>query len=409
MSNISSAMSGEEPRREIASLNEALPTWPHFGPAERAAVDAALVSGKVNYWTGDESRHFESEYADYLGVSHAIALANGSVALELVLRMWNIGAGDEVIATPRSFIASASCAVLVGAKPVFADVDRNSGNITAETIARVITPNTRAIIPVHLAGWPCDMEAIMSLAEEHGLRVLEDCAQAHGARVNGKAVGALAHAGAFSFCQDKIISTGGEGGLVATCDDALWQSAWSFKDHGKSWNAIHEREHGPGFRWVHDSFGTNWRLTELQAAIGRIQLAQLDQSVQKRRRNADILAQRLGALAALRIPEVPAHLYHAYYKFYAYVRPQALKQSWSRDRLLAAIAETGVPCFAGSCSEIYRERAFHHAAWAATLRLPVAAELGDTSLMFLVHPTLEAEHMHRMCDVVEGVVRRASA
>jgi dTDP-4-amino-4,6-dideoxygalactose transaminase len=398
-----------EPTPECVHMDQAMPSWPHYGPAERAAVDAALASGRVNYWTGEESRCFESEYADYLGVSHAIALANGTVALELVLRMWNIGVGDEVIVTPRSFIASVSCAVLVGAKPVFADVDRDSGNITAETIAKVITPNTRAIIPVHLAGWPCDMDAIMSLAEQHGLKVLEDCAQANGARLNGRPVGSLGHAAAFSFCQDKIISTGGEGGLIATRDDALWKSAWSFKDHGKSWDAMYEREHGPGFRWVHDRFGTNWRITELQAAIGRIQLGQLDQWIEKRRRNAAIMAQRLGALPALRVSDVPAHMYHAYYKFYVYVRPQALKSGWSRDRLLSAIVETGAPCFAGSCSEIYRERAFHNACWAPTVRLPVAAELGDTSLMFLVHPTLEEEHIQRVCDAVERVVNLASA
>jgi dTDP-4-amino-4,6-dideoxygalactose transaminase len=390
-------------------MSQELPSWPHFGAAERAAVDAALASGRVNYWTGDESRRFEKEYADYLGVDHTIALANGTVALELVLRMWHIGAADEVIVTPRSFIASASCAVLLGARPVFADVDRDSGNITAETIAKVITPRTRAIIPVHLAGWPCEMDAIMSLADQHGIKVLEDCAQANGARLDDRPVGALAHAAAFSFCQDKIISTGGEGGLIATRDAALWEAAWSFKDHGKSRQAIHQREHGPGFRWVHDHFGTNWRITELQAAIGRIQLGQLDRWVKKRRDNSAILAGRLGALPALRIPVTPAHIYHAYYKFYVYVRPQALRSGWSRDRILAAIIEKGMPCYSGSCSEMYRERAFQDAGLAPAEALPTAAELGNTSLMFLVHPTLEAEHIHRVCDVVAAVIKEASA
>ena len=407
MNSVRSAIGAPAP--ESSPLAQRIPSWPYYGPAERAAVDAALASGRVNYWTGDESRRFETEYAAYLGVTHAIALANGSVALELVLRMWNIGAGDEVITTPRSFIASASCAVLLGATPVFADVDRDSGNITAETIAKVITSNTRAIIPVHLAGWPCDMDAIMSLAERHGIKVLEDCAQAHGARLNGRPVGSLADAAAFSFCQDKIISTGGEGGLIATSDRALWEAAWSFKDHGKSREAMYEREHGAGFRWVHDHFGTNWRLTELQAAIGRIQLGHLDQWVNKRRRNGAVLAHRLSRLPALRIPEVPAHMYHSYYKYYAYVRPQALRSGWSRDRILEAIVATGMPCYSGSCSEMYRERAFQDAGLAPAEALPNAAELGDTSLMFLVHPTLDEEHMHRVCDAVETVLATASA
>jgi len=386
-----------------------MPSWPCYAPDERAAVAAVLASGKVNYWTGEQARLFEAEYARYLGVAHALALANGTVALELALRMWGVGPGDEVIVTPRSFIASTSCAVLLGARPVFADVDRDSGNITAETVARVMTPRTRAIIPVHLGGWPCDVGAIVALAEQRGIKVLEDCAQAHGARVLDRPVGALGHAAAYSFCQDKIITTAGEGGLLATSDSVLWESAWSFKDHGRTWEAGGARADGPGFRWIHDRFGTNWRITDPQAAIGRIQLRKLDGWVATRRRNAAILAERLGGLAALRVPAVPADRYHAYYRFYAYVRPEALKSGWSRDRILTAISDMGVPCFTGSCPEIYKERAFRGTGWTPAQRLPVATELGETSLAFLVHPTLEETHMHRACDTVERVVEQATA
>jgi dTDP-4-amino-4,6-dideoxygalactose transaminase len=370
-----------------------------------------LASGKVNYWTGQETRLFEKEYAAYLQVKHAIALANGTVALELPLRMWGIGSGDEVIVTPRSFIASVSCAALLGARPVFADVDRDSGNLAADTIARVITPRTRAIIPVHLAGWPCDLDPIMDLAEERGINVLEDCAQAHGARYKGRSVGSFGQAAAFSFCQDKIITTGGEGGLLATNDTSLWDRAWSFKDHGKTWEAVYERQHPPGptFRWVHDRFGTNWRLTELQAAIGRIQLQKLDSWVETRRRNAAIYIKRLSCISALRVPEIPSECYHAHYKFYAYVRPEALKPAWSRDRILQEAAAKGVPCFAGSCSEIYRERAFEATSGAPSERLPVARELGETSLMFLVHPTIPEDSIHKICDVVQDIIAAAMA
>ncbi len=385
--------------------------WPWYAPDERAAVADVLASGRVNYWTGQEARSFETEYATYLGVSHAIAVANGTVALELPLKMWGIGPGDDVVVTPRSFIASVSCAALQGARPIFADVDRDSGNITAETIARVLTPSTRAIIPVHLAGWPCDLDPIVALAEERRIKVLEDCAQAHGARYKGRPVGSIGHAGAFSFCQDKIITTAGEGGLLATNDGVLWDQAWSFKDHGKTWDAVYERQHPPGptFRWVHDRFGTNWRLTEPQAAIGRIQLRKLDSWVETRRRNASIYARRLSAIAALRIPEIPSNFYHGNYKFYAYVRPEALKAGWSRDRILAEAALRGAPCFAGSCSEIYRERAFAMTDWVPTQRLPVARELGETSLMFLVHPNLTEGSIHRVCDVVQEIVVSATA
>ena len=388
--------------------NEQFPGWPHYAADEIAAVEAVLQSGHVNYWTGSEAHAFECEYASETGTSHAIALANGTVALELALMAYGIGPGDEVVTTPRTFIASASCAVMRGARPVFADVDRDSQNITAETIARVITPRTRAIIAVHLAGWPCEMDAIMSLAAEKNLIVIEDCAQANGARYRGRPVGGIGHAGAFSFCQDKIITTGGEGGMLTTDDEAIWSRAWSFKDHGKSFDAVYRREHPPGFRWLHESFGTNWRMTEMQAAIGRAQLAKLQDWVDTRRRNARLLTEGLRNAPGLRIPEPPGHVLHAYYKFYAFLDLERLKPDWTRDRIMVEITSRGVPCFSGSCSEIYLERAFEDSHLRPPARLPVARALGESSLMLLVHPSLEQSHMGRACEVVSAVLQQAT-
>jgi dTDP-4-amino-4,6-dideoxygalactose transaminase len=385
-----------------------MPPWPFYAPDERAAADAVFASGKVNYWTGTEGREFEREYADYLGLRHAIALANGSVALELALRMWGIKAGDDVIVSPRTFIASASCAVLLGARPIFADVDRDSGNVTAETIERVLTPQTRAIIPVHLGGWPCDLDPVVALAKPRGIRVLEDCAQANGARHRDRAVGTFGDAAAFSFCQDKIITTGGEGGLLATDDEKLWDDAWSFKDHGKTWDAVYTRKHAPGFRWVHERFGTNWRMTEPQSAIGRVQLRKLNGWVAMRRRLAAIYAERLSRIPAFRVPVVPQDVHHAHYRFYAYVNPGALRPGWTRDRIVAAIAERGAPAFSGTCPEVYRERAFKGIGWAPATPLPVAQELGETSLAFLVHPTLPESWIHEVCDVIADVAAGAT-
>ena len=333
---------------------------------------------------------------------------NGSVALELALRMWRIGPGDDVVVTPRTFIASASCAILLGARPVFADVDRDSGNLTAETIERVLTPRTRAIIPVHLGGWPCDLAPVMDIARARGIKVLEDCAQANGAHIDGRIAGSFGDAAAFSFCQDKIITTGGEGGLLATDDEDLWERAWSYKDHGKTWQAVYEREHPPGFRWVHERFGTNWRLTEVQAAIGRVQLRKLDGWIETRSRLATVYRQRLSALSALRIPEVPGRVRHAWYRFYAYLDLAALKPGWTRDRVVAAIVESGARAFAGSCSEIYRERAFADVDFAPKVRLPVAHELGESSLAFLVHPTMTELDAHAACDAIQAAVRQAT-
>ena len=298
--------------------------WPHYAEDEIAAVQRVLASGKVNYWTGQECRGFEQDYATLLGRPHAIALANGTLALELALRAFGIGAGDEVIVTCRSFIASAGAAVVCGATPVLADVDADSQNISAATVEPMISPRTRAIIAVHLAGWPCDMDALQALAKRHGLYLIEDCAQAHGAQWRGRPVGSFGDASAFSFCQDKIITTGGEGGLLVLSDTAAWERAWSYKDHGKSHAAMFQRQHAPGYRWVHETFGSNWRLTEMQAIIGRRQLKKLDGWVARRRAHGQRLTSALAALPGLRVANPPAPVKHAYYKFYAFLDPHDL-------------------------------------------------------------------------------------
>jgi dTDP-4-amino-4,6-dideoxygalactose transaminase len=390
-------------------MNE-LPPWPHYADDEIAAVQRVLASGRVNYWTGDQGRQFEREFADYVGVAHGIALANGSVALEAALRAIDIGPGDEVIVTPRTFIASASSVVLCGAKPVFADIDHDSQNVTAATIAPLITERTRAIIAVHLAGWPCDMDPILALAKERGLRVVEDCAQAHGARYKGRPVGSFGDVAAFSFCQDKIMSTGGEGGMLVTDDKDIWAKAWSYKDHGKDFDGVHRpRQAGDEpFRWVHDSFGSNFRMTEMQAAIGRLQLRKLDGWVDQRRRNTAVLVSALQALSLLRIPQPDAVYHHACYKFYAFVQPQKLRPGWTRNRIIETLNTRGIPCFGGSCSEVYREKAFSDTGLAPAQRLPVAEQLGETSLMFPVHPTLQEPHMQRIADAICEVCTAAT-
>jgi dTDP-4-amino-4,6-dideoxygalactose transaminase len=322
------------------------------------------------------------------------------------LKALGIGPGDEVITTSRTFIASASCAVMVGARPVIADVDRESQDITAETIRRVLTPCTKAIVAVHLAGWPCEMDGILALARERGIKVVEDCAQAHGATYKGQPVGSLGDVAAFSFCQDKIMTTAGEGGMVTTNSDELWNTMWSLKDHGKSYDAVYHREHAPGFRWLHESFGTNWRLSEVQSAVGRIQLKKLPQWLSVRRKYGKILTNEFATLPGLRVTVPPKHIEHAYYKYYAFVRPEALRPEWSRDRIIEAIKAEGIPCFSGSCSEIYLERAFPPE-WRPKERLAVARELGETSLMFLVHPTLTEEHILATCEAVKKVMGAA--
>lgn len=389
-------------------LNTSLPPWPSFTQEEADAVHRVLLSNKVNYWTGTETREFEKEFAAYFGSPYAVALANGTVALDLALQVLGIGPGDEVIVTTRTFLASATCVVNAGATPVFADVDRDTQNITPDTCRAVLTPRTKAIICVHLAGWPCDMPGFKQLADEHGLALIEDCAQSHGARIDGQHTGTFGDFGVFSFCQDKIMTTGGEGGMLICNREDYWRKAWSYKDHGKDWDAVYNREHPPGFRWLHEHFGTNWRMLEMQAVIGRIQLQRLPEWTAKRQQNAAMLLEAFRKIPALRVPWPEAPFENAGYKFYAFVRPEALKEGWDRDRIMNAVMAKDVPCLSGSCSEIYLEKCFQDAGLAPAERLPVAKELGETSLMFLIHPTLEAEHLQKVIDAVDAVMAEAS-
>jgi dTDP-4-amino-4,6-dideoxygalactose transaminase len=378
--------------------------WPSVSPEEVEVVNAVLRSGKLNYWTGEQGRRFETEFADLVGCRRAVAVANGTVALELALHALGVGKGDEVVVPSRTFIASASCVVMRGATPVFADIDRVSQNITADTIRPVLSRRTKAVIAVHLAGWPCDMNSILALAREHGIKVVEDCAQAHGATYKDRYIGSLGDVAAFSFCQDKIMSTGGEGGMVTTNDEEVWERAWSYKDHGKSYRAVAAPALSPGFRWVHESFGTNWRLTEIQSAIGRVLIKKLPDYLKCRRRNANILTESFLKLPSLRVTVPPEDIGHAYYKYYVFVRPELLRPGWDRNRILQAVVAEGVPCFSGSCSEIYLEKAVPTQLRPAK-RLRVARELAETSLLFLVHPTLSAQDMLDIVAAVQKVLR----
>jgi dTDP-4-amino-4,6-dideoxygalactose transaminase len=390
-------------------LNTPFSPWPSFTEEEADALRDVILSNKVNYWTGQECRQFEQEFAAWAQCKYAIALANGTLALDAALKALEIGPGDEVIVTPRTFLASASCVVNAGATPVFAEVDRDSQNITAESARAVLSPHTRAIICVHLAGWPCDMDPIMALAEEHKLWVIEDCAQAHGALYKGRSVGSIGHIGAWSFCQDKIMSTGGEGGMVTTQDRVLWSKMWSFKDHGKSWEAVCNNQHTPGFHWLHETFGSNLRMTEIQAVLGRIQLRRMPQWQASRLTHAQRIWSTAVYLPGLRVPGIPAGSRHAAYKCYVFVDPSQLKPGWNRDRIQSEINARGVPCYSGSCSEVYLEKAFDNTGWRPPQRLTIAKELGETSLMFLVHPTLTDAEIDKTCRVLEEVMKTCAA
>jgi len=385
-------------------LNTQFSPWPSFTQEEVDTVQDVLLSNKVNYWTGDECKKFEKEFSEFSGSKYAVALSNGTLALDVAFKALNIADGDEVIVTSRTFIASISSIVNAGAVPVFSDVDLSSQNITPDSIRSVITDKTKAIVCVHLAGWPCDMNEIMAIANEHDLYVIEDCAQAHGAKYKGKPVGSIGHISCWSFCQDKIMTTGGEGGMVTTNDESLWRKMWAYKDHGKSYEAVYEREHPEGFRWLHESFGTNWRMTEMQAAIGRIQLKRMPDWHENRLNNANSIWNAAKQCKGLRVPAIPDYIEHAAYKCYVFVKGDVDL----RDKIMRDINEKGVPCYSGSCSEVYLEKAFYNTGFRPKERLPNARELGETSLMFLVHPTLTESEIQQTCDAIISVMNLAT-
>ncbi len=393
-----------QPADAGAGAAEPFPPWPAFDDEMVAAAGQVIGSGKVNYWTGGEGRSFEAELATTTARRHALVLSNGTVAIELALRALGVGPGDDIVVPARTFIATASAVVAVGARPVVADVDRETQGLSAQTVRDALTPQTRAVIPVHLGGCPVDWDPLQALADERGLWLVEDCAQALGATYRGRPVGSLGHAAAFSFCQDKILTTAGEGGALVLDDESVFRRAWAYKDHGKSWEAVYERAHPPGFRWLHEDFGSNFRLSEVQSAVGRVALRRLSQWLDQRRRNAEVLTGRLAGHPALRLPAAVEG--HAWYRFYAFVRPETMANAWDRDRVVEAVAGRGTPCFSGSCGQIQRERAFDR--FPVRRGLPVAAELERTGLALLVHPTAGEDDMHLAADDLLAVLSDAT-
>jgi len=389
-------------------INTKFSSWPLFTSEEVDSVRNVLLSNKVNYWTGNECREFEKEFAVWSNSKYAIALANGTLALDSAFKALDISVGDEVIVTARTYVASVTSIVIAGAIPIFADVDLNSQNITPDSIRSKITNKTKAIVCVHLAGWSCEMDEIMDLANKSNLFVIEDCSQAHGAKYKGKPVGSIGNIGCWSFCQDKIMTTGGEGGMVTTNDKSLWSKMWSYKDHGKSYEAVYKRKHPDGFRWVNESFGTNWRMTEMQGVIGRIQLKKMSDWQTKRITNANKIWNSAKKCKGLRVPSIPDYIEHAAYKCYVFIDLKELKNKWDRNKIVKEINKLGVPCYSGSCSEVYLEKAFDNTGFRPKERLANAKKLGETSLMFLVHPTLKKDEIQQTCNAIISVMKLAN-
>jgi len=383
--------------------------WPQYEEDEIAAATRVLASGRVNsLMHGDEGRAFESEFAALVDMPHAIGVSNGTVSLEMALRALGVGPGDEVIVPARSFFATAACVVAAGAYPVFADIELHTQNIDPESVARMVSPRTKAVICVHLGGRPCDMDRLTAVCEANGLLLIEDCAQAHGASWRGQPVGSFGQASSFSFCTDKIMSTGGEGGMVLFREEAAWAKAWAYKDHGKDAYKVRTPSPHPvgEFRYSHDSFGSNFRMTEFQSAIGRVQLRKLPGWIAQRRANAACLSQMLSALPAVIVDPVPEHAGHAWYKYNLRLDPTALPSGMTRSDVIAALIAAGIrQTGSGSCPDMSREAAFADRPARRDGDLPNANALGACSLMFPVDHLLNESDMQAIGTAMADILR----
>jgi dTDP-4-amino-4,6-dideoxygalactose transaminase len=361
-------------------------------------VSEVLKKNKTNYWTGDHGRLFEREFSKYHSVKYSVCVSNGSVALELALKVLNLKKTDAVIVTPRSFVISASCVLNLGLEPIFADVDFN-GNINIEGIRKAYKRGVKAIIVVHLNGLSCDLDLIVKFAKEKKLYLIEDCSQAHGAIYKGKKVGSFGDIATWSFCQDKIISTGGEGGMISTNSKKLWLKCWSIKDHGKNYKSVFFKKHKTGFRWLHDNLGSNYRMTEMQAAIGREQLKTLDNQLKIRNAIANIYLNQLKdyyqKYHLLLKPDFKCQTcpfkknekkcnkcLHAFYRLNLFINKIKIKQI----QLIKELNKNKINCSIGACPEIYREKIFKKLKFYPKKRLANAKLLGETSIMFPIDP-----------------------
>ncbi|MCL2323987.1 MAG: DegT/DnrJ/EryC1/StrS family aminotransferase [Actinomycetia bacterium] len=395
-------------------IDRALPAWPQIPEEGIEAVAAVLRSGRINYWTGAETRLFEAEFSAAHEGASALAVSSGTLALELALRSFGVGAGDEVIVPSRTFIATAGAVVAVGATPVIADIDPTTGALTPLSVARRLSPRTRAVIVVHVGGYPAPVAGIRALCEQLDVVVIEDCAQAQGARAGGRPVGLAGHAACFSFCQDKILPLGEGGMIVYPSGSAAFEVAAAWRDHGHRLSVDTQvQERRSQFRYLSDSFGTNARMTEAQGALGRVLLAKVPAWHKLRTRNARVLTEGLSGFAPVLRPCVPADDTgeHAFYRHYFLLDSAALAAGWDRDRVIDAISAEGAPVQFGACALIGREKAFATLGVTPTpeSELPGALCAAEQSLAFFVHPTLSEDDLGEIAQAARKVLEAAIA
>ena len=362
--------------------------WPIVSSKEIKIVNKVLKSNKLNYWTGTNCTNFEKEFSNKFKIKYSISLANGSVGLDIAIKSLKLKKNSEIIVTPRSYISSVTSVINQGLKPIFADIDLNSQNIEAKNIEKKITKNTKAVVVVHLGGMPSNMIKIKELAKKYNLKIIEDCSQAHGAKINNKYVGTFGDVSVWSFCNDKILNTLGEGGIVATKNRNNFKNLWSLKDCGKNYSKLRKKKRQFKFRWVHDFEGTNLRMTEVQAAVGRYQLKQLDKWIKKRNINSIKINKVCEKFRSIKTQKTPKNFTNAYYRCYVFLRPNFIKKGWTREKILKYLNKIGLYCDVGSCPEIYKEKFLITNKLVSSKELENASLVGKTSIAFKVSPNI---------------------
>ena len=393
-------------------------SYPTFNSLVIKKVEKVLRSGRVNYWTGNQCKKFEKEFSNYLGNKYSVAVSNGSVALEIALKALNLNKDDEIIVTPRSFVISASCVLNLGLKPIFSDVDDN-GNLSIEGIKKVFNKNTKVIIAVHLNGLVCDLDPILKFVKKRNIFLIEDCSQAHGAVYKDKKAGSFGDISTWSFCQDKIISTGGEGGMISTNKKKLWLKIWSLKEHGKNYNDVFFKKHKLGFKWLHSDLGSNHRMTEMQAAIGRDQLKFLDKQIKKRNLLANIYLNLLREFYEkkniLETPDFKCQTcpfktqikrcnkcLHSFYRLNLFIN----KKFINRNKLLYQLNKLKINCGVGSCPEIFKEKIFKKLKIYPKYKLLNAKLLGETSLTFPINPNKKIAQIKKEVKIIKTILTK---
>jgi dTDP-4-amino-4,6-dideoxygalactose transaminase len=362
--------------------------WPNYSRNLILKVNKVLKSGKINYTTGPYGKKFEKNFSKFVGNKYSVAICNGTVALEVAIKSLKLPKNSEIIVTARSFFSSAACIVNTGYTPIFADVDLSTQNISIENIKKKLSKKTKAIICVHLAGLPCEMNDISKLAKEKKLKIIEDCSQAHGASIDNRQVGRFSDVATWSFCNDKIISTLGEGGMISTNNKKIYNICKEYINHGTS-NV--QTKNSEKFVYNKNSFGTNLRITEIQSIAGIEQLKDL-KKIQKIREKISYnyfnIISRYRNFINCYMP--PKNIKSAWYRFYFFLNPSIKNCQKVRFKIIESLKKNDVKCFTGSCPEIYLEKAFKKSKYPNVNRLKNCKILGETSIALDVNHTLES-------------------